>query len=99
MGWKASSTARSTDREQQTFEVTHPFHPLFGQHFELLDHRQTWGEDRVYYYDTQGQLKSLPAAWTSVSAADPFVSIAAGRSYFHIASLSELSRLIGPREA
>jgi hypothetical protein len=27
------------------------------------------------------------------------VSIAAGRSYFHLASLVELSRLIGQREA
>ncbi|MCP4948915.1 MAG: hypothetical protein GY923_15580, partial [Aestuariibacter sp.] len=62
-----SPTARSTDRAQQTFEVTHQFHPLFGQQFELLDHRQTWGEDRIYFSDAQGQPKSLPAAWTSVS--------------------------------
>jgi len=99
MDERASSTARSTDRAQQTFEVTHQFHPRFGQQFELLDHRQTWGEDRVYFSDAQGQLKSLPAAWTSVSAADPFVSIAAGRSYFHTASLSALSRLIRRGEA
>ncbi|MGO9727420.1 MAG: DUF5372 family protein, partial [Streptosporangiaceae bacterium] len=25
--------------------VTHRFHPLFGQDFEFVAHRQNWGED------------------------------------------------------
>jgi len=77
--------------------VTHPFHPLFGQRFELVDRRHTWGLDRVYYYDEQGRLCSLPAAWTSMAPADPYVTIAAGRSYFHIDALQELCRMLRDR--
>ncbi|WP_420893180.1 DUF5372 family protein, partial [Roseateles saccharophilus] len=28
----------------QFFEVTHPFHPMFGKVFALVDRRHTWGE-------------------------------------------------------
>jgi len=60
----------------------------------MVDRRRTWGEDRVYYYD-QGELKRMPAAWTSAAPADAFVSISAGRALFRIADLLELSSLIG----
>jgi hypothetical protein len=78
--------------------VTHPFHPLLGQRFELVDQRHTWGAERVYYYEDQARLRSMPAAWTSVGVADPYVAISAGRSYFHIADLVELSRALRGRE-
>jgi Family of unknown function (DUF5372) len=41
----------SASGEAQTFRVTHPFHPLRGRTFQLVDCRQTWGEERVYFYD------------------------------------------------
>jgi hypothetical protein len=41
-----------------------------------------WGEGRVYCRDEDGELFSLPAAWTGVAPADPFVVIAAGRCPF-----------------
>ena len=62
--------------------MTHPFHPLSGQDFEFVAYRQNWGEDRVHLHDENGQLFSLPAGWTDVAAADPFVVIAAGRCPF-----------------
>jgi hypothetical protein len=62
--------------------VTHPFHPLCGQDFEFVVYRQNWGEDRVHLHDEDGQLFSLPAAWTDAVAADPFVVVAAGRAPF-----------------
>ena len=62
--------------------VTHPFHPLAGRDFEFVAHRHNWGEDRVHLHDENGELFSLPAGWTDVVAADPFVVIAAGRCPF-----------------
>ena len=62
--------------------MTHRFHPLYGRDFEFVAHRQNWGEDRVHLHDENGQLFSLPAGWTHVAAADPFVVIAAGRCAF-----------------
>jgi len=75
--------------------VTHPFHPLYGRDFEFVACRQNWGEDRVHLHDENGQLFSLPAAWTDVVAADPFVVIAAGRCPFTTAGLLALADLIG----
>ena len=50
--------------------MTHPFHPLAGLDFEFVAYRQNWGEDRVHLHDEDGQLFSLPAAWTDAAAAD-----------------------------
>jgi hypothetical protein len=74
--------------------VTHPFHPLAGQEFEFVKRRRNWRKDRVYFFDGDGELVSLPAEWTDVVAADPFVVVAAGRSPFHMSGLLELSELV-----
>ena len=74
--------------------MTHPFHPLFGREFELVVHRQNWGEDRVHLHDQDGVLFSLPAAWTDVAAVDPFVVIAEGRCPFTTAGLLGLADLV-----
>ena len=75
--------------------MTHPFHPLSGRDFEFVAYRQNWGEDRVHLHDEDGQLFSLPAAWTDAAAADPFVVVAAGRAPFSMASLLALADLVG----
>jgi hypothetical protein len=74
--------------------VTHPFHPLAGRDFEFVAYRQNWGEDRVHLHDENGQLFSLPAAWTDAVAADPFVVVAAGRAPFRTAGLLALADLV-----
>jgi hypothetical protein len=80
--------------------VTHPFHPLRGREFALVDRRTTWGEDRVYYHDETGRLRRLPAAWTSVAACGPFEALSGGRSHFRIEDLLQLATLIArQREA
>ncbi|WP_367183921.1 DUF5372 family protein, partial [Ferrimicrobium sp.] len=28
--------------------MTHPFHPLAGQEFDLISRKRNWGEDRVF---------------------------------------------------
>ena len=63
--------------------MTHRFHPLSSRDFEFVVHRRNWGEDRVYCRDADGELFSLPAAWTDVALADPFVVIAAGGGVVH----------------
>jgi hypothetical protein len=74
--------------------VTHPFPPLAGRDFEFVEHRQNWGEDRVYLHDADGQLFSLPAAWTDAAAADPFTVVAAGRCAFTTDGLLAVADLI-----
>ncbi|MBC7811933.1 MAG: hypothetical protein H7175_12335 [Burkholderiales bacterium] len=74
--------------------MTHPFHPLFGREFELVVYRHNWGEDRVYFHDTEGTLCSLPASWTNAIDPDPLVVIAAGRSHFRCQDLLQVAEML-----
>ena len=56
--------------------------------------RQNWGTNRVYYFDSKKQLKSIPTAWTSLRPEDPRCILVAGRSDFRLIDLLELSKLI-----
>jgi uncharacterized protein DUF5372 len=78
----------------QRFRVTHPYHPLFDQQFDLIIYRHNWKEKRVYFHNAEGRLVSVPVGWTSLVAEDPFVVIAAGRCYFRVADLVALVDLI-----
>jgi hypothetical protein len=48
----------------------------------------------VFYQDDDGALAALPAQWTDVAEADPFVTIARGRAYCRPADLLHLCHLI-----
>ena len=89
------STAPTKDCAKQLFQITHPYHPLFQQEFELVQYHRNWGEDRVFFYADGVHLTSVPAIWTSLSPIDPFVAVAAGRSPFRIDDLLELARRLG----
>jgi hypothetical protein len=73
--------------------VTHPFHPLYGQEFEFVTHNKSWGEDRVFYYNSAGKLLSMPACWTS-AVTDSFVQQSAGRAVLRFEDLSSLAMLL-----
>ena len=67
---------------------------MFGQEFELVECRSNWGENRVYFTDSLGHLQSLSTSYTDVGGIDPFVEIAAGRSYFRFDDLTQLVMLL-----
>ena len=67
---------------------------MAGCRFELVDYRQTWGEDRVYFYDREGRLKAIPTGWTDFHGPHAFVVISAGRAYFRVHDLLSLADLI-----
>jgi Family of unknown function (DUF5372) len=60
----------------------------------LVTYRHNWGEDRVYFHDGSGLLRSIPACWTTVVVADPFVVLAAGRCLFRHEDLLKLADLL-----
>lgn len=88
------SNAPDAEAESRRFRVTHPFHPLFGAAYDLIDYRHCWAEDRVFYIDEAEQIRSLPARWTSVVADNPFVVVSAGRSFFRVSDLVKLTKLV-----
>jgi Family of unknown function (DUF5372) len=89
-----SSTAGCAEHSATRFRITHPFHPLRGTEYDLVARRSTWGEDRVFVYDTDGTLKSFPATVTDVVPVDPFTRISAGRSAFRVDDLLTLRDLL-----
>ena len=61
---------------------------------EFVKRRRNWAADRVYVFDGDGELLSLPVEWTDLAAQDPFVVVAAGRSPFRTQDLLELAGLV-----
>ena len=59
-----------------------------------MTRKLTWGEDRVFYYDQAGALKSFLSNVTDLIPEDAFRHIAAGRSAFRVDDLVELHHLI-----
>jgi hypothetical protein len=47
---------RNVTGEERRFRVIHPHHPWCGHEFELIDHKQTWGEDRVFFHDEESSI-------------------------------------------
>ena len=74
--------------------MTHPFHPLYNQQFEILNYRHNWGEYRVTFYETPDQVRTLPAAWTSLVPTDPSIVLAGGRAAFQVRDLLALIQLL-----
>ena len=74
--------------------MTHPYHPLCGQTFELVAQSREFGEDRVFYRDPNDRMRFLPARWTSLAAPDPFVVAAGGRAYFRLEDLIRLAEQV-----
>jgi Family of unknown function (DUF5372) len=94
MRWPRLSTTAHSDGADNTFDVIHPHHPLRGQSFKLVTYRHNWGEDRVYFHDSSGLLRSIPASWTTVLPPDPFEVLAAGRCLFRYDHLLKLADLV-----
>ncbi len=63
-----------------TVRITHPFHPLKDQTFEVISRSLHWGEDRVIYRAADGTLPTIAAAMTDMERPDTFRRVAAGRA-------------------
>ena len=74
--------------------MTHPFHPLYGREFELIEITSTTGMGLVQYTADGGTLCTIRQAFTSAAAVDPFARVAAGRSAFRVSDLLELAALL-----
>jgi len=78
----------------QRFRITHPFHPQAGQEFDLVERRSIRDQDRIFYQDASGCLRSISASFTSLAELDPVVVLGASRSCFRVADLLALRRLL-----
>jgi hypothetical protein len=89
------STAPLQDPKNKTFKIIHPFHPSKNNEFEIYSIKKNpCGEKRVYFYNLEGRISSVPLNWTDVALPDPFVHVSAGRSLFRIEDLLRLVYLV-----
>ena len=79
---------------KEKIRITHPFHPLYSKQYGLVGYRRSWGYECVDLHDDQEGLLTVPIAWTDAADPDPFVVVAAGRSYFRVEDLVRLVYLV-----
>jgi hypothetical protein len=91
---KSATATHKTSEATNTFEITHPFHPLRGKKFIFTARMQLWGEDRITYFDQNRKLRSMLVSWTNVANTDYFLQASAGRSWFRVSDLSHLNILL-----
>jgi hypothetical protein len=70
--------------------ITHPFHPLLGQTFDVVSRSPHWGDDRVIYRAADGTLPTIAVTLTDMAPPDPFRRIGAGRAAFRMVDLQRL---------
>ena len=77
------------------FRITHPFHPFSGQSFEAKGYVRSLHGQRVYFEDPRGRFVFVPETFTDLVPllSEPFVALAAGRSYFRVQDLLDLVRI------
>jgi hypothetical protein len=92
--YRESSNADCLGNTPARFRITHPFHPLRDAEYELVTRKHNWGEDRVFYYDRAGAIKSFLSNVTDLVPMDPFEHVSPGRSAFRVDDLLSLRRLI-----
>ena len=63
-----------------------------------MNYTLCWGEARVYFYNDEERLSSLPAKWTSVGPKDAFVELSRGRSPFRVEDLLDLAKFLKEME-
>ncbi|OGL45973.1 MAG: hypothetical protein A2161_13965 [Candidatus Schekmanbacteria bacterium RBG_13_48_7] len=75
--------------------MTHSFHPLFSQEFDIIQYRRCWGRDSIIFCDEQKRFVTIPVEWTDAfSEQDPFLVFSSGRSVFRAEDLIRLVELI-----
>ncbi|MGI6132708.1 MAG: DUF5372 family protein, partial [Bacillota bacterium] len=92
--WKPSSIAPHDAVLDDSFRITHPFHPWAGRSFELACRERCWGEDRIQFYSSNGRLMTVPAEWTDIASPDPFVAASSGRSMLRVSDLPAMAMLL-----
>jgi hypothetical protein len=80
-----------TAESSRRVRITHPFHPLSGQQFDLIEQRSCFGASYLYFEDDCGRVREIPAVWTDFVKGDAWVELAAGRSPLHAQYLLELA--------
>ena len=87
-------TAPQQRFQNNTFRITHPFHPLYNKELEIESIKKAHGVSWVYFYNSKTRRVSVLLHWTDLEPPDPFVKISDGRAFFRVPDLLRLATLI-----
>ena len=74
--------------------ITHPFSPMKGREYLLIEKKVCWGQARVLVFDENGDYRRFPASWTDLADPDPFLETSAGRAFVRDDGLIKISELL-----
>jgi hypothetical protein len=74
--------------------ITHPFHPLHGQHFEILKTRKVSGIETLILRHPEKGSHAVPREWTDQADPDLCDLLNLPPSKLRIESLQELAELL-----
>lgn len=78
----------------EKFTITHPFHPMKGKTFGLIERKLVWCDDRILYLDKDSNLRLIQTNFTDIYEEGPFVAISNGRCDITFDSLVSLVNII-----
>jgi len=62
--------------------------------FDIISKHNCWGENRIFFFNPEGKMISVPSHWTSEVLPDPFVTQSAGRCILHYQDLGAMAKLL-----
>ena len=79
---------------QGSTTITHPYHPLFSQHFVILKSRVVHGVECLVLKGSPSGTFSVPRAWTSNALEDHYSDAGVEPRVLRMEQLLELARLV-----
>src|SRR5260370_1211471 len=75
--------APNSSEKHRRVRITHAFHPLCGQEFDLIEHKSVFGVSYLFFCHPSGHLRQIPPVSTDFLKTDALVQAPAGRSTVH----------------
>lgn len=86
--------AHLCSQPSDSVEITHPFHPLFRQHFKVLKTRTVSGVECVILKGSVSGTFSVPRDWTSSRSINRYEDAGVPPTIFQLERLIELAGLV-----
>ena len=80
--------------DKQTIKITHPFTPMKGEEYIVIERITAWGEDRIICCDNDGNSRAFLTSWTDYLPEEPFITVSDGKVDFKYDDLQMLAKLV-----
>jgi hypothetical protein len=96
---QSSSTAPCHRALSGSAQITHPFHPLKGQTFPILQSKRISGKDLLFLRGTDRGTFAVPREWTDQADPSPLAAVGLPPTILEARCLLALVELLRPLSA